>query len=754
MRHLFLLPFLTLSIGAAQEDEAARRLRAANRNAADLMRVELERPGGRPHDVRSRAALLGFDPAKIRAFLLGEIRTEPYEGVQRGPAGVLASLGGNPADKSYLAMEMLRAGGLQARIVRGRLPRNQAEALVQEWLKGDATAKWRVGRGAFGEPRPDRARLEKVWTEIGLSGADFWELISQGTRAREALWQEALELTDREHGHLWSGRTLPEVVSPDLAQSFETHYWVRWRRTEEEEWKDLDPCLPEPAGVEGEEVSDPSALASKFTLTLQLEGERAGKRETVALFCYEVPIYETLERPLRFSIQPTKMDQMPMPGETKSPEEVYHKLSSFREFQAVLMVGQEVFASKVFDYDGKISDVQGDGQIKMVHDFGSTLGEKFGGLNFGEGEKKKEKGRLVSLWVDLEARSPGRLHWKQRRGLLEEDRRETWCPILSWNLFFQTHFFSREFVRSARMSTQVTKRALVEKLDDWVSSQGKGDLRAILREKVEFFPHDLLDFCLARQAALADLPGIPWFRSPNLFVSGSWGKLHPKEKSVCLCYGIDVVDNGIAVLDARGKTEVRATSRLGVFDTVLESLLVRQANEDEPGLSTLSGFERARIQNRPWRFLPSRPVEDLEKAGVPRREARWIARNSGEGTVVVVTPPEGDRPFAWWSIDPATGQTIGRISGGRGGSEVQTKAEITALYTVWEYVSLALCGAKVIKYTIKRDWKGVGKTVLICAAAGVTSHHLVHHGGYAGLLAAHWIEIAESIYSTVSLASH
>ncbi len=659
-----------------------QRLEGANRRLLESIRRDLQKPESRPHDVAARAQLLEHDPSRIFDFVRREIRFEPYPGLQRGPAGVLVSGAGNAPDKAFLLMDLLRVSGFEARMVRGSLPRDKAEALIAAGL---AAAKNRSGArsaGPFGSGRLNREKLAALFREAGISGERMARLFEDGELARRASWNDILDLTAREDEFLQGQIRAAGIEAPDpplheeMIRAAQTHFWVQWKTAPADPWRDADPCLVDlPAGqaaaaVDGE-VS-PRGIADRFTITLAMERSTGDRREKVELLKIDVPVYETLLRPLYFTIQPTHA-KMPRTEAGVTAEDVFKHLAAYREFQGILKVGDEVFGSRVFDYDGKVFKVSGMGKAEEVAGAAGAAAKLFEGVAPGAA-----KGALESLWVDLGVAREKVPLWSQRRTILEEGRRATWCPFLSWHLFFQSHEISGDFARFMRLDYQVRNAAIREVVSGWASESGKRDWEALLRLRPYYYPVDLVDFCVARQAYVASAHGDGaqlYFDRANLFIRARQARLHETPKRVCLCYGMDIVENGASVLEAKDRYRLNraATGALGAFDTALEQAHVREANAYEPTDGTIGFFERARALSRPVRLVQARDAQGLAGAGVPGIDAAWIQKNTEEGGFVLVSPAEPahcGESYAWWTIHPRRGQVLGRVSGGRGGCSV------------------------------------------------------------------------------------
>ena len=747
----------------AQEETTEKDLRGACGRLLDFMAQEASRAESLPHDVPTRAALLGFDPARIYSYVQKEIRFEPYDGIQRGSPGVLVSGGGNSADKALLLMRLLQAGGFSARMVRGTLPPEAAERLLQAGLENRKAIPPAASWGPFGGGVPNRSKLDEVCKATGLAVEPWLRASQRGFGARADSWDEVLTVASREAEFLRSstaGVTADALqIHSELLEAVRPHYWVQWTPPGKSEWEDLDPTFPglssgQTATASDGEISKLEDVADRFVVTLRLDRKEGEKRETVEILRTTVPIPLLLLNPLRLIIQPTGSPDLGKEFETR--EGAFQKLTSFTKFQALLMLGDQPFGSMAFDYNGVTSNVQADGKLKAAGEFGKSLERAFGGFDdpFLDDEEKKaraaerekNKPTLLSLWADFEIQRGAKTTWSQRRGILEEGERPRWCPILTWNFFFQTHEISPAFVRAMKLTYPVRNAALLEALFDL----GREEIGSLLRRPIYHYPLDLLDFCAARQAFLdarLDSASTLHFRKPNLFISGRQLKLSPAQKSYCACASFDIVENGALVLEAGKQYRVdrRRTADLGVFDTVLEQMLLRAANESEDVSGTLGFFERARAVGRPVRLVPAGDKENLAGAGVPETDVEWILHNMREEEYVLVAESK-EETVAWWAFDPRTGQTVGRISGGRGGCEARIRqdhheyAETLHLVHGW---GMAFCFFGILHAIVGGHWEKAVAKIVICAMYSYIGGRYANSGGSLGARAATFIAAIE-----------
>ncbi len=123
---------------------------------SEAAQADLAKPGADPSDIKARADMLGRNPQKIFEFMRDQISLEPYAGVLRGARGTLVAGAGNALDRALLAQELLKAEGIESRLVMGRLSDAQADKLLAQFLDGRPIPK--VLADLVGTP--DDARLK------------------------------------------------------------------------------------------------------------------------------------------------------------------------------------------------------------------------------------------------------------------------------------------------------------------------------------------------------------------------------------------------------------------------------------------------------------------------------------------------------------------------------------------------------------------------------------------------------------------
>jgi RHS repeat-associated protein len=117
--------------------------------------------------VAAKAVELGNDPVRIYEFVRNELEFQNYFGLMKGPESTLLTGGGNDYDLAALLVSLMRAAGVPARFVRGRiwLPSGEAPAwtgtdtlaAALDYLNDGTKFSWLESTGIS---------LAHVWVEI------------------------------------------------------------------------------------------------------------------------------------------------------------------------------------------------------------------------------------------------------------------------------------------------------------------------------------------------------------------------------------------------------------------------------------------------------------------------------------------------------------------------------------------------------------------------------------------------------------
>jgi hypothetical protein len=293
-------------------------------------------------------------------------------------------------------------------------------------------------------------------------------------------------------------------------------------------------------------------------------------------------------------------------------------------------------------------------------------------LGGGGGAKKPEATKLEKLVLEITVQEPGAEPQVHARILLappREGERFRALPIL------QASFL----VSPALLPPGERPRRELS-----VLAQNSGAIRKFLKgqwEGIRFNPELevsglLLRYDEFRRRALARLlGGAPFLQDRvGLFAETRQLFVDDSAKVGKVRRGIDILSNPVAILDAAGNLDPQRAIQMGVVDTALEALLVAREAPGETSLSAWTLIERARLrQVKP----------EILQAPDGRRLIRWSNA-------------------AMWSVDVATGNSVGRVPSGEGQALVEYiwehKEQICAASTLYNNFITAEIGPEDLRH--------------------------------------------------------
>jgi hypothetical protein len=654
---------------------------------------ETRQPGADPSDVPAKAAELGFDVERCFAFVRDSVAFEPYVGVLRGARGALASGSGNALDRSLLLAGLLEAGGHRCRVVSADLPPDRARELVDRFLTEGGRLPAPAG--------DDQAAMQRLLQRTGLDAAALAEY--QASAAAEAGQNsDAIQaLTGPNADYLMSYLNSSGVR---LGRGFDAwrklleeralhHAWVQL--ADGDTWIDLDTSLV--SAKRGQKFADqPVAIDDTAPLRHSIDFELIYTRQdgegTADETILSVPLYadELLDAPPAFAIQPADdMPSLEKMAEMSAAEKV-KLITDIEKYQALMKVGARSYGSKAFDLKGNTFEVSNDGRIEGAQKIGAAVGGMFGGALGGDDEAADAGSRFVKLSVRFTFHSPGEPPRPQERVLSTKEDVEAAhfiSPLLTWDMLVQPQPLSQKLAEfgllrhTARMLGPVVA-ALAGR------TEPEQAMRAVTSSSSEPFSPLLVDFALTRQGAIADTihtsPGLAllWDR-PQVVLSESRVCVGKGTDHACSMARLDIVDNGLAFVPRSASdaaSAALATFRQGVFDTAAEAQVLQRAAEGAdlkvPG-TAIAATDVARTGGE--KLVSFAPGDAAGPSAVSAADRAWISAYEQPGRIIVASA-NADGPSIWWSTDPATGSTIGRVAGG-GGAAMTERAvkEITII---------------------------------------------------------------------------
>jgi Transglutaminase-like superfamily len=657
--------------------------------------AELARDGADPIDVRALARRLGAPTAAFQ-WVRENIAFEPYEGVLRGAAGALAARAANSWDQALLLQELLAAMGQPSRIVQARLDDAQCNTLVDAFLRAEPRS----------QPEIDESQaFAEVARATGIAAAELRRAIGQQLEQASARTVGMQQLAAAHAAALLAALGDHRIDAAQMRKAavdgVRRHAIVQLaaKRDGKLHFQDFDATpLGTADGASKARDATPVDDLPCHTCRLQLLYESAAG---------EVPILDVTTNLDRVLLAPMALQIAPASGlppmpelAAMTPEQLTVAWQRVKLWQAKLRTGGIDRSSRVFDLDGGLHDVGGDGRIRAASDVGAAVARGFDA--FGGGEEKAAKTTFKRLRIVVTMRTPDGQERVFPRQLLDADGRargET--PALRWDMLATGGPLSGDLVNHTDLVVQLRfLRFAASALTDDDAVRGAA-LDRVARSQPDAQPLILLRLQLVRQqqaALLATRNGVrPWYSSPQLLLLCTRSSPCPGDRG-CASLGFDWMASDLRFLPvdaASAGAAFAAAVEQGALDSVLEAIALEQM------LPTATVASAAHMLTRS--LAAGRALDRL-----PVRDGRLALSVAGEGS--------------WYEIDPAFGCTVGRLPGGSGGALVADMPQALVEYgealspTFWMLICV---GVNEWGYGVgRRSWNGRIIGLAGCAAGG------------------------------------
>lgn len=651
-----------VGIAVRAVERAAERL-APMRAAVDRAQIEI--------DALARAQR---DPKSLVDFVRDEVVFQPYPGLLKGARGTLLTRAGNALDQALLLGAALETAGAEVQLVRGRLSTDQADLLVRS-----ATTNAVEFPAALDSARA-RARLRAILR--GLDLPDEWTaralaLLDEddGTPGRAEDHTGALGDTDAVTALLLervdANQSNASIHAQLIARARDYH-WIRWRATPSDPWRDAHVAFP-PAG--------PGTVDVAQTLDETVEDDLRHFVE-IQVVAEAVENGKRVERPLNrhwrqstaaLIAEPVSISLLPE-GLT-GPADLLalgDGIDDVRRFELSIN-GQTVAGAGSVDLAGQ---VPARGKPEGL----SGLSQGLGGALTGGGTARAEAGpALTAVFVDYRFESPAGSE-TVRRALFDRQGPAARAagrvePEREWSGAELARALAGERVFMIDVGPMAPALALDQAV---VQILDKADAFSTMLDIAGGAETESAwtDLQLEQVNPLGHLALIERFGAD---AGGDNGRLnfrpeaglvelavHPLRREAGTIHGyVDIVRNPRRVLrlmDSGWQIDFAATLRAGVWETRMERALVPAGMGE--AFDTFAAFDSP-AKTRVLR--PGEATQDIP--GNADFRAR-LAAELAAGRIVVVAD-DGEGHSGWWRIDPATGQTLGMTSEGRGQAMVE-----------------------------------------------------------------------------------
>ena len=650
-------------------------------NAAALATLEkwkTEPPVVWAYNVAALASRLGPTVEGIFTLVRDDIRYEVYEGVLRGPLGTLMTTAGNSYDKTLLLAALLRHHGIEVRFVRGMLTPERAAVQVAQMFAAARSPSPPASTGRGGRPEVAAAAREQMALQDW-----YWAVGVSDIRA--ALESKKLQL----------GKS-PPVPGDSLVREASDHLWLEYAKGQE--WVALDPSV---SGAQiGQTFADrrdewteiPDALFHRVEIRVVVEQRGPNGIQSSDVLRHEVNAAD-LEGA---SVILTHRVTADATGWAAAP---------------ALRMGTRTI-------DG--TEFAGSGLAAGARDLGRRVFRP-------SGSPAATGGELAGEWLEIAFSVPSGATETVRRSIIDrigpaarQERREKDAPLMPLPevrgipLAFGNVYalsFSSGNVHPGLAFVELTQqfsdlRTVVQAMPHLQAGKpdpsGKPD--AAIRQASAAIAPTLLSLVATSFHALSRFyidrltAGYPaghtlfYGSSPRLVITAIEMLGPGADKKVSVRISLDLRRNGLRVVGEGidGTQLVWANVVRGVLDAALEHVLVAPTKRKTPtstvsAAAVLSGARGAKIPIAA--VTTSQQIQTLPVSPVAR--ARML-NALADGTVIVAPARpvtiEGSTHFAWWEVDPASGETlaVGETGLHQGGSEY-TLVEALGEVVIWAF---------------------------------------------------------------------
>ncbi|MEW5901609.1 MAG: transglutaminase domain-containing protein, partial [Acidobacteriota bacterium] len=361
---------------------------------------------------------VGQDAKKLFIWVRDNTSWVPYQGVLRGPTGVLMDRLGNSLDRALLLAELLRISGQEVRLARGTIGEEKARQILGEILQRPLHTKEEIA-GETKRPLSEQPIEQESGEEISKEALEA--AVSEAKQSVERVIQAVEEQLKILSALVREPSRKEMVLQEEELAAIGDHWWVEMR--DGETWVDLDPLTH--AAEFGKTLTAPAEVVSPDHLSEELF--HSIKIRVVVERWHEGKLSEQLAfeettRPAKLCGQRIALSCIPLNWpegtedrkEGESVEEFQAKAVAQKEWLPVLEIGEKLTAQASFTDTGDINLKPDVGDMnKKGRDLGD-LGFMLGG---GEEEEPQKEGELTAAWIEFELNSPGAVPQKIRREL-------------------------------------------------------------------------------------------------------------------------------------------------------------------------------------------------------------------------------------------------------------------------------------------------------------------------------------------------
>jgi hypothetical protein len=658
-------------------------------------------------DPRTVISAVGKEPAKLAEWVREHTRWIPYRGMLRGARGVLMDRQGNALDRSLLLAELLRLAGYQVRLAHAMLPQADAAKLLKKMPLAAPNPKATSRDDASLQPTLDaRARQASIDPKLIENGTVKSQLRVQ--RATQQVIYRSAEQTPAlaalvappSAGAAAAPARAPE--QQELLDAVADHWWVQYTVPGSNAPSTLDIMLSDPgaqAFTATQTVSPGSDQrfaisddeAHSVELRVVIERWQQGTLSTATLLKDTLRPADVLGKRIALTHYP--MDWPDMLDLSKEPDpagKLREVVAKPREWVPVLSIGKQTITQAGLLDDGTIDETPhlgASGEVGGgVAKAGNAVTDLFGGPD--ADAPKAPAGAVTAEWIEYEIRTPGKPAQTVRRevfdllgphqrgqqsisprpkppALTDAQRVDRGLAFLgTTEVLLQPCAVPQSWVDYLAVAGLLRNRKLIMDLTENPPADAASLKKAI--EAIEPAPGQVYSLACARFSWSPVGPSVYLDRVnvlaehtalvPNPSASRGTSGADATTPPFVLSDALDIVSNPVAVRSGMAGDRFKIRMEQGIADTATESAIVAEAAPAHVS-NTSDRFAASLAVRRPWIVLNRGDDSKLASLKLDSDNQARIQEELASGRQVVASGEASDG--AWWSIDPATGQTLG-----------------------------------------------------------------------------------------------
>ncbi len=645
------------SLPAALDDKALAE-------ASSFLAKSAAAPEPATSSVDQAAAAAGSDPAALFAFVHDRIRTEIYRGVLRGAAGTLMGGAGNAWDQSLLLAAMLHHHGRDVRFAHVHLAPDAAAKIVDRMFADAARPRTPA---ALPVAPPDvlqqqgRALVARIDADGKRAGADL------------------LEAVDRAHLTLGDQAATAQTLAAEAAD----HLFVEYR--DGDNWVALDPAGAAAPGASAGAAEErfagvPDSAAHHVTIRVWIEQRKNHALDKQVVFRYPATAAELYGEPV---VLRHRIDRDATGRWRATP---------------MLQAGRKFYAARTFDETGLVGAMANTKEdlIGQAHDAVKGLGAVTDAFGGGDAKPAAAASELTAEWLEVEFTDPAKQAVVVRRDLVDRigvvarangSAATAALPPIPVADGVPVPFagvyacaFAPGPLDPARPIRRVSApdRLMADLRALRGAQAGASGLAAEDHQRLA----RVIDALPAVLAAAAENALVVSQRLAARSLPPGASPIFYEASPRLVIASVDPIAGG--ALDFR-RYAMRAAGRQMAGDALAKATLARAAGDaaiesallnsdarppaNGTRLAALDVFERARADGIHFVTVRSgEPLNGIEPTDVSR--ARMAAAEPGRVLIAPERTPSAAPPrFAWWLVDPSTGDAVTVLDSGLHGAQ-------------------------------------------------------------------------------------